>query len=103
MRFVKLFLAVGFTCCGLALFPVPGQSVEEETLERLEEDLSYTDYDSADSIFELDPVNIENSPVDVELFSDPNPTRRREVINQGLEDPDEVRGFEVIEFSLPVD
>lgn len=103
MKLIRVSIGLGLACLGIALFASPSQSVEEEQLERLEEDLSYTDYNSADSLFELEPVSIENRTIDVELFSDPNPRRRLEVVNQGLEDPDEVRGFEIIEFSLPVD
>ena len=101
--FIASFITLGLACLGVALLATPSQSVEEEQLESLEEDLSYTDYNSADSLFELEPVSIEDRLVNVELFSAPNPRRRLEVINQGIEDPDEVRGFEVIEFSLPVD
>lgn len=103
MQLIKTSITVGLACLGLAVLAAPSQSVEEATLERLEEDLSYTDYNTADSLFELEPVSIENRTVDVELFSDPNPNRRLEVINQGLEDQNAERGFEVIEFSLPID
>lgn len=103
MNLIKVSIALGLACLGLAVLASPSQSLEAVTLERLEEDLSYTNYDSADSLFELEPVSIENRTVDVELLSDPNPNRRLEVINQGLEDHNAERGFEVIEFSLPVD
>ncbi|MGD1896186.1 MAG: hypothetical protein ACFB16_04445 [Phormidesmis sp.] len=103
MRLTKVFCAFGLACAGVVLLVPPSQAVEEEQLESVEEDLIYTDYDSADSLFELEPISVEDRMVDVELLSDPNPSRQLEVINQGLEEQNEVRGFEVIEFSLPVD
>ena len=108
MRFIyaflaKLLLAIGLVSFGLILAMMPGWAVEEETLERIEADLTYTDYDSADSLFDLEPISIEDRIVDVELFSDPNPRRRLDVINQGLEEQNEARGLEIIEFSLPVE
>lgn len=98
----KVSIALGIACIGLAIVTLPSQAVEEEKLESVEANFVYSNYGSADSLIELDPVYIDNRAVDVELFSAPNPRRRTEFTFEGPEDRDEGRGIEIIEFSLPV-
>ncbi|MEL6161416.1 MAG: hypothetical protein AAFQ40_06610 [Cyanobacteria bacterium J06623_5] len=102
MRPSKVFVVTGLVCAGLGAFAISVQALDAEELEALEVELSIEDYSTADSIFELDPVSVEDRLVDVELFSDPNPNREIEVINEEFDDSRGVRGLEIVEFSLPV-
>ncbi|MEL7052617.1 MAG: hypothetical protein AAFV85_03565 [Cyanobacteria bacterium J06634_6] len=102
MKPLSVFIVTGLLFVGLSAFAMSAQALEAEKLETLEQELSVEDYDSADSLFELEPVSIEDRLVNVELFSDPNPAREIEVINEEFDDTRGARGVEIIEFSLPI-
>ncbi|MEL6469483.1 MAG: hypothetical protein AAFQ74_07125 [Cyanobacteria bacterium J06623_4] len=104
MKPLKVFVVTGLVFAGSGIFALSAsaQALDPAQLEALEVELSIEDYSTADSIFELDPVSIEDRLINVELLSDPNPNREIEVINEELDDARGVRGVEIVEFSLPV-
>ncbi|MEL6604304.1 MAG: hypothetical protein AAFP20_13875 [Cyanobacteria bacterium J06614_10] len=104
MKPLKVFVVTGLVFAGSGIFALSAsaQTLDPAQLEALEVELSIEDYSTADSIFELDPVSVEDRLVDVELFSDPNPNREIEVINEEFDESRGVRGVEIVEFSLPV-
>ena len=102
MKYLKVLTVSGLTLCSLTLFDASAQTVDQEQLDEIAEDLSVGNYGSADSLIELDPVYLEDRAVGVELLSNPNPRSRIEVINEDFDQPYESSGVEIIEFTLPV-
>ena len=102
MKYLKVLTVSGLTLCSLTLFEASAQTVDQEQLDEIAEDLSVGNYGSADSLIELDPVYLEDRAVDVELLSNPNPRSRIEAINEDFDQPYESSGVEIIEFTLPI-
>ena len=57
MKPLSVFIVTGLLFVGLSAFAMSAQALEAEKLETLEQELSIEDYDSADSLFELEPVS----------------------------------------------
>ncbi|MBE9060572.1 hypothetical protein [cf. Phormidesmis sp. LEGE 11477] len=82
---------------------MPILAAEEETLEDVESNYDYTISDDDDSVIELDPVYLEGREVDIELLSAPAPRTDIDFVNLESDRYENSRGFEIIEFSIPVE
>ncbi|EDX84952.1 hypothetical protein S7335_2651 [Synechococcus sp. PCC 7335] len=103
MRLFKVLITLALFCVGIGLSAMPSQAVEEETLEDIESNYSYTLSESDDAVIKLDPLDFEGREVDAELLSAPRPRTDIDFVNLESDRYEDSRGVEIIELSIPVE
>lgn len=102
MKIFKVLTTIALACTSIVLFTTRSLAVEEETLADVESSYDYT-FSDDDAVIKLDPVYLEGREIDVELLSAPSPRTNIDFINLELDRYENNRGFEIIEFSVPVE